>query len=76
MKLRDLKIEWRGTRVHPFSVDHVQFFIDYIADGKPFHLVLGEPCFAYESAGSAKYFVVQDDAYRRLIDELRNMAAQ
>jgi len=74
MKLNALKMKWSGGRVHPFPVGNVQYFVDYMTDGKPFHLVLGDPCFAYESADRAKYWIVQDDAYRRLMEELRGFA--
>ena len=74
VKLKALKMKWSGGRVYPFSIENVDFFVDYIAGGEPFHLVLGDPCFAYESADQAKYLIVQDDAYRRLMEELRNLA--
>ena len=74
MKLKALKMKWSGSYVHTFSIENVQFFVDYIVDQKPFHLVLGEPCFAYESAGKAQYPIVQDDAYRRLMEELQSIA--
>ena len=48
LKLKALKIEWNGGRVHPFPVENVQFFVDYVVDGEPVHLVLGEPSFVYE----------------------------
>ena len=55
---------------------NVIFQILIVGRDGPWHIVLGEPCFANESRDHPRFTIIKDDAYDALIGHLETLVGK
>ena len=82
-QLQELRsyLETVNMRRRSYNPDHyrtedVLFEISIVGRDGPWHIVLGDPCFAYESADHANFKIIKDDAYDALIRHLETLVGK
>lgn len=69
--LSELKCRRAFGRITPYEQDKITYELQFISEGKPMHLVLGETSFCYESAGLFSEFVLMDsEAFTQQISSI------
>ena len=74
--LMDVNMRRRSYNPDHYRTEDVLFEISIVGRDGPWHIVLGDPCFAYESADHANFKIIKDDAYDALIGYLETLVGK
>jgi len=74
--LMDVNMRRKSFNPGSFPTKNVIFQILIVGRDGPWHIVLGEPCFANESRDHPRFTIIKDDAYDALIRQLETLVGK